>query len=148
VLGHGRRRGSPRLPSPVWRSPPPLAEEQPRAAARSASNRPRPNLAQLLSPAEFSEVVSEPETVTINVHVPYEDEIPGTDSFIPFDRVDRRRAELPPRSSPIGVYCRTGPMSATAARTLQRLGYRDVYDLRGGMRAWRTSGRPIDHRRG
>ena len=103
--------------------------------------------ARLLPPESFAAAVSRPGATVINVHVPYEGEIPGTDAFLPFDRIARRRADLPPRSSRLVIYCRTGRMSVTAARTLWNLGYRDIVDLRGGMVAWKASGRPLRDRR-
>ena len=47
------------------------------------------------------------------------------------------------RTVPIAIYCRTGPMSATAAEALRSLGYTDVVELQGGMKAWQASGRPL-----
>lgn len=80
----------------------------------------------------------------INVHVPYEGEIEGTDLFIPFDQVEARAAELPAdKSARLVVYCRSGRMSAIAARTLVALGYRDVWHLDRGMIAWQRVGYPL-----
>jgi rhodanese-related sulfurtransferase len=45
----------------------------------------------------------------------------------------------------IAVYCRSGTMSAEAARTLVRLGYTDVWDLGGGMLAWEKAGFPLEN---
>jgi rhodanese-related sulfurtransferase len=99
--------------------------------------------ARLLSPAQFETVLRDTEITTINVHVPDEGQLAGTELTIPFDRIEERRADLPPRSERIALYCRTGRMSVTAAQTLERMGYRDIVDLRGGMVAWRESGRPL-----
>lgn len=71
--------------------------------------------------------------MTINVHVPDEGSIRGTDLWIPFDAVEARREELPPPATPLAVYCRSGRMSAIAVKTLARLGYGDVVEL---DRAW------------
>jgi len=46
----------------------------------------------------------------------------------------------------IVLYCRTGRMSAEAATTLVRLGYRNVSHLAGGMEAWQAGGYPIQER--
>jgi rhodanese-related sulfurtransferase len=37
---------------------------------------------------------------------------------------------------PIVVYCRSGNRSALAALALQNMGYREVYSLEGGWKAW------------
>ncbi|OMC41699.1 sulfurtransferase [Mycobacterium sp. GA-1841] len=99
---------------------------------------------RLVGPDEFAAAVGESDTVTINVHVPYEGDIAGTDLSIPFDRIAQESDRLPrDRSAPIAIYCRTGPMSATAAETPASMGYTDVVELDGGMKAWQASGRPL-----
>jgi rhodanese-related sulfurtransferase len=109
-------------------------------AATSASPAP----SQLVGPGEFASAVAEPDRVTINVHVPYEGDIPGTDLSIPFDQIAQQAAKLPAeRSTPLAIYCRRGPMSAIAAAELGSMGYTDVMELQGGMQAWQTSGRPL-----
>lgn len=77
------------------------------------------------------------------MHTPDEGSIPGTDLAIPFDTLEERKGELPPVSTRLAVYCRSGRMSAEAVETLKRLGYQDVVELRGGMIAWADSGRQL-----
>lgn len=96
-----------------------------------------------LAPEEFAAALSESGRVTINVHVPDEGSIQGTDLWIPFDAVAVRGDKLPPRTTPLAVYCRSGRMSAIAVETLARLGYEDVVELDGGMDAWERSGRQL-----
>ena len=80
----------------------------------------------------------------VNVHVPYEGEIEGTDAFVAFDQIDQHVAELPAdKSAPLYIYCRSGRMSAEATPVLQRLGYTNIIDLKGGMNAWREAGLPL-----
>ena len=98
---------------------------------------------RLVAPEEFAAAVSRPGVVTINVHVPDEGSIRGTDLWIPFDAVQARRDELPSPATPLAVYCRSGRMSAIAVETLARLGYEDVVELEGGMEAWERSGRRL-----
>lgn len=80
----------------------------------------------------------------INVHIPYEGEIERTDLFIPFDQVEANLGKLPSdRGARIILYCRSGAMSATAARALVKRGYTDVWNLDGGMLAWEHAGYPL-----
>jgi rhodanese-related sulfurtransferase len=72
----------------------------------------------------------------VNVHIPYEGELPDTDLFIPYDQIADHQAELPAKDEPIVLYCRSGPMSTQAAKVLVGLGYTRVYELEGGFNAW------------
>lgn len=73
-----------------------------------------PTPAALVGPEEFAARVAEHEVVTINVHVPDEGSIAGTDVWIPFDQVATSTALPQDRSTPLAVYCRSGNMSADA----------------------------------
>lgn len=80
----------------------------------------------------------------INVHVPYEGEIARTDRFIPYDQVEKQVRQLPARKdAKILLYCQSGRMSDIAARTLVRLGYTNIWHLKGGMVDWRQQGYPL-----
>jgi rhodanese-related sulfurtransferase len=98
---------------------------------------------KLVSPAEFEQAIAVPDRVSINVHIPDEGSIEGTDVTLPFDQIEARQDELPGTSTPLAVYCRSGNMSADAVQTLADLGYVDVIELEGGMVAWEASGRPL-----
>jgi phage shock protein E len=96
---------------------------------------------RLLDPAEYKAAITAPEAFVVNVHIPYEREIEGTDAFIPYDEVAKHADELPAdKSAPLYIYCRSGRMSALATPDLQRLGYTNIVDLRGGMQAWVDAG--------
>ncbi|MBI2985355.1 MAG: rhodanese-like domain-containing protein [Deltaproteobacteria bacterium] len=84
----------------------------------------------------------------INVHIPYEGELPQTDAFIPYEEVEKHLDKLP-RSRDAMLYCMSGRMSAIAAETMVRLGYRNVWNLKEGMREWQKKGFPLlDKRQG
>jgi phage shock protein E len=83
----------------------------------------------------------------INVHIPYEGEIEGTDQLIPFDQVEGNLGKLPAdKGARLVLYCRSGNMSAIAARALVKGGYTDVWNLEGGMIAWEQAGYPLGRR--
>ncbi len=94
-----------------------------------------------VSPARLTDMLKAKDFVLVNVHIPYEGEIDGTDLFIPYDQVANRLGELPPaKDAKILVYCRSGRMSTIAAEALLGLGYTNVWELDGGMIAWEASG--------
>ncbi len=98
---------------------------------------------RLLDPAEFAAAIAG-DRVTINVHVPDEGSLPGTDLAVPFDRITAEAAQLPQdRGTPLAIYCMTGNMSAIAGPELTALGYTDIVELRGGMEAWQADGRQL-----
>lgn len=51
---------------------------------------------------------------------------------------------IPDPNAKIVVYCGGGFRSALAAESLQKMGYRNVLSMDGGIRAWREAGYPIE----
>jgi rhodanese-related sulfurtransferase len=113
-------------------------------APTTQSASPAPASVRLADPDAFAAAILEPTRVTINVHVPFEGNIDGTDLSLPFDQIVAQSERLPAdRRTGLAVYCRSGPMSAIAIDALRSLGYTDIVELRGGMRAWQADGRQL-----
>jgi rhodanese-related sulfurtransferase len=54
------------------------------------------------------------------------------------------KGELPlPVDKPILLVCAVGGRSYAAAQVLSRRGYREVYNLSGGVNAWYKAGLPL-----
>lgn len=91
-----------------------------------------------VDPVEFATLVKDEEVFVLDVHTPEQTHIPGTDALIPFDKISENLSKLPTdKSTPIAVYCRSGGMSASASQELVDLGYTTVYDLVGGLNAYK-----------
>jgi phage shock protein E len=103
-----------------------------------------PTASHLVDPAAFATAIATKGTVTIDVHVPFEGKIAGTNLMIPYTDIAAQASKLPAdHHTELAIYCRTGVMSAIAAKSLASLGYTDVVELRGGMHAWEASGRTL-----
>lgn len=50
---------------------------------------------------------------------------------------------FPDKDAPIVLQCGGGFRSALAADTLQKMGYRNVVSLDGGIRGWKAAGLPV-----
>jgi len=99
-----------------------------------------------LSPTDADKLLAEGGVFLLDVRTPKEFQdghIPSATLF-PVTELSRRLNELPKdKTQPVLVYCSNGVRSAKAARTLYREGYRDVYDLSGGLRGWIAAQKPI-----
>ena len=81
--------------------------------------------------------------VFVNVHIPFEGDIAGTDLSIPYDKITQpdNLSLLPAdKGTKIVLYCRSGRMSAIAAQALAEQGYKNVWDIPGGMVDWEAAG--------
>lgn len=98
-------------------------------------------------PETFHGIVGRPETYTLDVHVPEQRHIEGTDAFVPYDAIREHRELLPDADTPIAIYCRSDGMSREVTEVLVEMGYGEVHHLRGGIRAWTDADLPLsDHR--
>jgi rhodanese-related sulfurtransferase len=89
---------------------------------------------------QLAELLENDDITVVNVHIPYEGEIPQTDLHIPFDEITDHLDEFPEGNAPIILYCRSGNMSTSAASELALLGYTNVMEVDGGMIAWEEAG--------
>ncbi len=98
-----------------------------------------------ISVEELRDMMAHDDFLLVNVHIPFEGDIPGTDLSIPFDEVAEHLDQLPrDRNAPIVLYCRSDRMSEEAAATLAELGFTHLYNLDGGFRAWTAAGYELD----
>src|SRR5665811_431869 len=94
-----------------------------------------------IGPDELAGMLENKGFLFINVHIPYEGEIPLTDLFIPYDEAAGHVDQLPDdKDAKIVVYCQSDHMSRIAAAVWAEEGYTNLYNLDGGFVAWEEAG--------
>ncbi len=88
-----------------------------------------------LQPEELKTMLNEKDFFLLDVHIPEQAHITGTDAFIDYRKIRQNTDKLPTnKDTKIVVYCRSGSMSRSAAKDLIDMGYTSVYDLKGGIK--------------
>jgi rhodanese-related sulfurtransferase len=98
----------------------------------------------VLTAQQLHDMMAQQDVYLVNVHVPYEGEITGTDAFIPYTDIASRMSELPFDKQPVVIYCRSGVTSGMAAQALVQAGAPAFYELEGGYTAWQAAGYPFE----
>jgi rhodanese-related sulfurtransferase len=101
----------------------------------------KPDYVTLISATELNQLMQKQDIFLVDVHIPQQRHIKGTDLFIPFNEIKQYSDKLPKdKNTAIYLYCEGGPMGNAAARSLYELGYRNLTNLEGGTEAWKKAG--------
>jgi rhodanese-related sulfurtransferase len=96
----------------------------------------------VLSPSEFqSKLKDTPDAILLDVRRPEEiavERLENSRSIVFDDSFETKLDDL--EQKPLFVYCASGKRSAKAAAILRGKGYKNVYELEGGLGAWFNSG--------
>lgn len=98
-----------------------------------------------IQPQALEECACNPQIVDVREPDEFEGplgRIPGAIS-IPLGQLNARAGELA-KDRPVVTVCRSGARSAQASVMLQKLGFRDIANLAGGMLRWRSDVHPVE----
>lgn len=97
--------------------------------------------AKVISPEEAKvAMAAEEELILIDVRTRKEFEagnIPGANNIDFFDDKFLEQMRQYDKEKPIYLYCRSGNRSSKAAKQLQELGFKKIYDIEGGFLNWK-----------
>ncbi len=100
-----------------------------------------------VTPAQATMLINRDDALVVDVREPPEyggGHVLGARN-VPLARVEAAGADLAKRKDkPVIVYCETGNRSASAAAMLRKHGFTRVFNLSGGMKAWRDAGLPVE----
>ena len=100
-----------------------------------------------IRPEQFDKLCQQTNAVVLDVRTPKEfalGHIAGATN-IDWQAADfQKRVSALDKSKTWLVHCAVGGRSAKAAEKMATLGFTNVYNLQGGLKAWQTAGKPIE----
>jgi rhodanese-related sulfurtransferase len=98
-----------------------------------------------VSVQELQTLLENKDFTMINVHTPWQGDIPQTDSRLAYDQISESPDQLPAdKDAKILVYCLTSGMAKKAVESLVNLGYTNIWMLDGGTTAWEEAGLTLE----
>lgn len=101
-------------------------------------------ISKVLAPADFQAKLAEVENAQlIDVRTPMEIEqgyIPNAKAMNFQDPSFKDQLATLDKSKPVFVYCAAGGRSGRAADMLKKMGFSEIYDLKGGFTQWNAQG--------
>lgn len=98
-----------------------------------------------ISVSELLVMMENKDFTLVNVHIPFEGDLPKTDLSLAYDSIGQNLDQLVgDQNAKIVLYCKSDRMSTIAAEELVKLGYTNIWNLDGGMVAWEQAGQSIE----
>lgn len=101
-----------------------------------------------VGPAQATQLINRKDAVMLDLREPaeYQGGRALRAVHIPLSQLASRGKELSKLTSkPVIAYCERGNRSRMAGSALAKLGFSEVYSLRGGLRAWKDAGLPVEN---
>lgn len=96
--------------------------------------------------AEFAKLVNEGNGLVLDVRTDQEfnsGHIEGATQIDFFSPDFQQKIKALDTNKPVYVYCRSGNRSGQAAKMMKQLGFKEVYNLQGGVGAWQRNGNTL-----
>lgn len=104
----------------------------------------KPDYLTNITASDLNQLLLQQDIFLLDVHIPEQKHIKGTDLLIPYNEIVSHANQLPAdKNTPIYLYCKSGAMANAAAATLHELGYAHLFNLEGGADAWKKAGFPV-----
>lgn len=108
-------------------------------------------MSEKLSPETFTDRINSEEKggyiildVRTEEEIAQEGKIPGAQSLSFFDDSFSEKLSLLDRNMTYYIYCASGGRSGKTQSKMSAMGFKKLYDLEGGMKAWKAKGLPIE----
>lgn len=100
---------------------------------------------RVVSVAELQTMLEAKDFFMVNVHTPFEGNIPQTDLHLPYDEIAQNLDQLPgKKDAKIVIYCFTSGMAKQAIAILVAQGYTNLWMLDGGTTEWQAAGLTLE----
>lgn len=100
-----------------------------------------------LSPAEFETKLSATkDKIILDVRSPEEfkeNHLAGATMINFYDDNFKTQVAKLNKTKPVFVYCAGGVRSGKATKLMAEMGFSTIYNLDGGIKAWKASGKPV-----
>lgn len=101
---------------------------------------------RLLEVSEFKTIVGNKNVQIVDVRTPYEynsGHIQGAVNIDYYGSHFQDELQKLDKDIPIYFYCHSGVRSAKAAKMMKEIGFTKIYDLKGGIVAWKREGEKV-----
>ncbi len=96
---------------------------------------------------ELQTMLENKDFTMVNVHIPFQGNIPQTDLQLAYDEIEQNLNQLPQeKDAKILVYCLTSGMAKKAIATLLNQGYTNLWMLDGGTTSWEEAGLSLENK--
>jgi phage shock protein E len=101
------------------------------------------SIAENVNVEQFSTHIGTAQLVDVRTPAEWNEGImEGAKMFNFYEDDFQKNLETLDKEKPVAVYCKVGGRSGQAMAKMRELGFKEVYNLDGGMDAWKRAGKP------